>query len=252
MTIDKPANGVRSVARAMELLVLSGEKPAGLSLADAVATTGLPKTTVLRLLMTLEQQGLLWNVGSRTYVPGPVLLHLAETAADTWRLRPDLAALLTDLAQYLHETVNLWVRRGLTRVCIAQAQSGRSLRHVIRVGDQLPLTSGASSRVLLTGAPAEVVADIAAANEMEPARVDELRDGVEHARSFGWSISHGEHEEGLSALSVPIRSSKSATVACLTISGPTVRFAQPRVEEFLPALRECADEVGRRGFEPAS
>jgi DNA-binding IclR family transcriptional regulator len=238
------------VTRAMDLLILSGEKPAGLSLADAVATTGLPKTTVLRLLVTLEQQGLLWNVGSRTYVPGPALLHLAETAADTWRLRPDLATMLNDLAEELHETVNLWIRRGLTRVCIAQAQSGRSLRHVIRVGDQLPLTSGASAKVLLTGAPTELIDDVAAADEMEPAGADELRNGVEHVRSSGWSISHGEHEEGLSALSVPIRSSKGATVACLTISGPTVRFAPARVEDFLPALRECADEVGRRGFEP--
>lgn len=244
--------GVRSVARALEIMSLLGDRPSGMSLRDALTVTGLPKTTVLRLLQTLESHGLLWNVGSQTYVPGPALLHLADISADVWRLRPDLAEMLEDLAERCHETVNIWVRRGLTRVCVTQAQAHRSLRHVIRVGDQLPLDSGASSKILLTAVPADFLTDVAAASTRGSGMRDTLRASVAAAQDRGWAISHGEREEGLSAVAVPIRSYGGATVASITLSGPTVRFTDDRIEKFLAGLRECADEVGRRGFGPAT
>jgi DNA-binding IclR family transcriptional regulator len=251
MAAEESAGGVRSVARALEILSLLGDKPSGMTLREAVTATGLPKTTVLRLLQTLEQHGLLWNLGSQTYVPGPALLHLADVSADAWRLRPDLAQMLEDLAQQCHETVNLWVRRGLTRVCVAQAQAHRSLRHVIRVGDQLPLDSGASSKVLLTDVPDDVLVDVVAAGGRDPDHVETLRQWAADARAQGWALSHGEREEGLSALAVPIRSAGGAAAATLTLSGPTVRFTPERCEQFLKGLRGCADEIGRRGFGPS-
>lgn len=244
-------DGVRSVARALEILSLLGDRPSGISLRDALTATGLPKTTVLRLLQTLETHGLLWNVGSQTYVPGPALLHLADVSADVWRLRTDLAEMLEDLAEQCHETVNIWVRRGLTRVCVTQAQAHRSLRHVIRVGDQLPLDSGASSKILLTAVSTDVLADVAAASTRDTGTLDALRTSVAAAQDRGWAISHGEREEGLSAVAVPIRSHGGATVAAITLSGPTARFTDDRIETFLVGLRQCADEVGRRGFGPA-
>jgi DNA-binding IclR family transcriptional regulator len=251
MTQTESGGGVRSVGRALEILALLGDRPAGLTLRDAVAATGLPKTTVLRLLQTLEQHGLLWNVGSQTYVPGPALLHLADAATDVWRLRPDLAQMLEDLAIECHETVNLWVRRGLRRVCVAQAQANRSLRHVIRVGDELPLDSGASSKVLLTALSDEAIGDVAAASLRGTATVENLRAWAAAATERGWAISHGEREEGLSAVAVPVRSAGGAAVATLVLSGPTVRFSDERVEQFLVGLREAADEISRRGFGPA-
>ena len=77
MAAEESSGGVRSVARALDILALVGDEPTGVTLRDAVASTGLPKTTVLRLLQSLEARGLIWNVGSQTYVAGPALLHLA-------------------------------------------------------------------------------------------------------------------------------------------------------------------------------
>ncbi len=251
MGTEEQSGGVRSVARALDILALVGDDPNGITLRDAVTATGLPKTTVLRLLQTLEMQGLLWNVGSQTYVAGPALLHLGAVAADAWRLRPDLTAMIEDLAEQSHESVNLWVRRGLTRVCVAQAHANRTLRHVIRVGDALPLESGASSKILITTVGDDVLADIAETSHLGPDHLVTLRRWVQDAREAGFAISHGEREEGLSALAVPIRSGGGNPVAALTISGPTARFTAERIEEFLQGLRACADELGRRGFGPS-
>jgi DNA-binding IclR family transcriptional regulator len=38
-------------------------------------------------------------------------------------------------------------------------------------------------------------------------------------------------------------------VAALTLSGPTVRFTEDRVEEFTADLREAAKRMSERGFD---
>jgi DNA-binding IclR family transcriptional regulator len=251
MAAEQSPGGVRSVARALDILALVGDQPTGVTLRDAVAATGLPKTTVLRLLQSLEAHGLIWNVGSQAYVAGPALLHLAGAASEAWQLRPDVAAMLEDLAENSHETVNLWVRRALTRVCVAQAHANQSLRHVIRIGDERSLDSGAAARVLITAVSDDALADIAALSPQGPDHLATLRRWVRETEEAGYSVSHGEREEGLSALSVPVRSARGSTVAALTIAGPTTRFTPERLEVFLRGLRGCADEIGRRGFGPS-
>jgi len=244
---EEGASGVRSVSRAIDLLSLVANNSSGVTLGEAVQGTGLPKTTVLRLLQTLEAHGMLWNIGSQTYVPGPGLLHLSSSASDAWRLPPEMARMLDDLAHRVGETVNAWVRDNLTRVCVAHAEAQQSLRHVIRVGAQRPLSSGASAKVLLAAAGDDVVRDVAAISDDSSGLLQQLREAVAEVNAQGWALSHGEREEGLSAVAVPIRSPSGNVVAALTLSGPTGRFTADRIDEFLRELRACADMFARRG-----
>lgn len=240
--------GVRSVVRALDVLALVGENPAGFHLRAAVEATQLPKTTVLRLLQTLERQGFLWNVGNQTYVAGPALLHLGMAAVDAWRLPPELSAAMDDLAHTTQETVNLWIRRGIKRLCVAQAQPARALRHVVRVGDELNMDVGAAPRVLLCGAPDRVLTDVAAASDHGPDHVMTLRRWVEETNASGFTVSHGEFEEGLSAIAVPVRTRRGEVIAALALSGVTVRYTDDRVDGLIEALRRTADSFAGAGF----
>lgn len=130
---------VRSVRRALDILALLNDDRTTLSIRDTAQATGLPKTTVLRMLQTLEQAGLLWGIGAGQYAPGPALLRWARVAKDTWLFPPEFNELLPSLADSCRETADLHIRKGLRRVCVAQAQGPQSLRHVVRVGDELPL-----------------------------------------------------------------------------------------------------------------
>jgi DNA-binding IclR family transcriptional regulator len=242
--------GVRSVGRAFDILALIVDRPAGVSLQETIAATRLPKTTVLRLLQTLEQHGLVWTTETQRYLPGPALLHAAAAAADIWRLPVESAQNLENLALACHETVNIWVRRGLQRVCVAQASANRSLRHVIQVGDRMPLDSGAAARVLLTAVDDATLDDVVATSTRDRGELAGLAAAVALTRTQGWSVSHGEREEGLSAISVPIRSKRGDATAALTLSGPTSRFGSDRLQEFIAALQTCAEQLAARGFGP--
>ncbi len=48
---------------------------------------------------------------------------------------------------------------------------------------------------------------------------------------------------------MPVTSGSGATVAALTLSGPTVRFGDDRVAEFAADLREVAKRMSERGFD---
>ena len=126
--------GVRSIRRALDILSLLTEEKPSVSIRDITEATGLPKTTVLRLVHTLEHSGLLWAT-SGGYVAGPGLWRWAYLARRSWQLPPETQALMRELGARHQETVNLYVLRDICRVCVAQQESPRPLRHVVQVGD---------------------------------------------------------------------------------------------------------------------
>ena len=148
---------------------------------------------------------------------------------------------MRDLAAGERETVNVYVVRDIVRVCIAQQESPQPLRHVVHVGDELPLWAGASAKVLLRNAPARAARPGVA--RPSPVRRGALAPhaGVDRRGGrAGFAVSHGEREEGLSAVAVPILGRSGTVVAALTLSGPTLRFTDDRVAEFATDLTEAA------------
>jgi DNA-binding IclR family transcriptional regulator len=240
--------GVRSVQRALDILtLLSAERPI-VTIREIVDATGLAKTTVIRLVSTLEQAGLLWAT-TGGYMAGPGLWRWAHLAQRSWELPPETQRGMRDLAARQRETVNVYVVRDIYRVCIAQQESPQPLRHVVHVGDELPLWAGATAKVLLRDASPALLDRIARSSPYGPGHVRRLREWIDEAAVRGYAVSHGEREEGLSAVAAPILGRSGSVVAALSLSGPTLRFTEPRVAEFATELKRITRELSDRGFD---
>jgi DNA-binding IclR family transcriptional regulator len=240
--------GVRSVQRAIDILGLLTEAQPAISIAEIVRATGLAKTTVIRLVQTLEQNGLLWAT-AKGYMAGPSLWRWAHLARGSWELPPETKDLMRGLAHRQRETVNLYVARDIYRVCVAQQESPQPLRHVVHVGDELPLWAGASSKILLRDADRPLLTRVARSSPYGPDYVKALRAQIDEAAVRGFAFSHGEREAGLSAVAVPVVGRTGSVVAALSLSGPTVRFPDERIQEFVGALIEVAGHMTERGFD---
>jgi DNA-binding IclR family transcriptional regulator len=155
---------------------------------------------------------------------------------------------MRELAGRQRETVNLYVARDIFRVCIAQQESPQALRHVVHVGDELPLWGGASAKVLLRNATPGLLTRVAQSSPYGPAHVRRLHEWIDETAQRGYAVSHGEREDGLSAVAVPILS-RSRTVAALSLSGPSIRFPEGRVAEFAADLKQVAQRISERGFD---
>jgi DNA-binding IclR family transcriptional regulator len=213
-----------------------------------VDATGLAKTTVIRLVSTLEQSGLLWATTSG-YMAGPGLWRWAHLAQHSWELPPETQSGMRELAARQRETVNVYVARDIVRVCIAQQESPQPLRHVVHVGDELPMWAGATSKVLLRDAGPALLARVAKNSPYGPGHVKRLQEWIDEAAAAGYALSHGERDEGLSAVAAPIFGRAGTVVAALSISGPTVRFTESRVAELVGEVRRMAQHLSERGFD---
>jgi DNA-binding IclR family transcriptional regulator len=239
--------GVRSVQRALGILGLLTDDRPTVSVRDIVEATGLAKTTVLRLVSTLEQSGLLWAT-TNGYMAGPGLWRWAHLARRSWELPPETQRGMRELAARQRETVNLYVARDVYRVCVAQQESPQPLRHVVHVGDELPMWAGASSKVLLRDAGPGILERIARSSPNGPEHAAVMRKWIDEATAKGYGESHGEREEGLSAVAVPILGNTGGVVAALALSGPTIRFTESRVAEFAADLVRMGRQMSERGF----
>ncbi|WP_329126371.1 IclR family transcriptional regulator [Streptomyces sp. NBC_01465] len=241
------ATGVRSVRRALDILGLLSEDRPTVTLREIVDATGLAKTTAVRLVQTLEQCGLLWDTPAG-YTAGPGLWRWAHLAHTSWELPRETRKLMRELAEEQRETVNLFMLRGEHRVCVAQQESPQALRHVVGVGDELPLWAGASSKILLGTAPDSLLHRIAQGSPYGELHARQLRVWADTAAEHGFAVSRGERDEGLTAVAVPVLGRSGAVVAALSLSGPSHRFPEETVQRFAGALQEVARRMSDQGF----
>lgn len=264
------ASGVRAVSRALDVLQAFTPERTSLSIGELVTASGLPRTTVLRLVETLVAERMLQHVADGRVAVGTRLIRWGAFAAAAWTVPEATAARMAELAAETGETVSLYVRSGTTRVVVAQSPSPHSLRHVVQVGDELPLWKGAAGMVLLSAVAPEAlgaeVAALAAAVAGAPSAsgagsivgsaaevVDEeaLVARVDQARAAGWSLSHGVREPGNSGMAVPVPSRDGAQPVALALGGPTSRFTDEATASFLGALQAASSDIARTGLPPA-
>jgi DNA-binding IclR family transcriptional regulator len=270
------ASGVRAVSRALDVLQAFTPQRTSLSIGELVKAAGLPRTTVLRLVETLVAERMLQHVADGRVAVGTRMVRWGAFAAAAWTVPDATAARMAELAAETGETVSLYVRSGTTRVVVAQSPSPHSLRHVVQVGDELPLWKGAAGMVLLSAlAPEALGAEVAGLAASVSAAGTGARTGadagagtvagagaefvdeealvarVEQARAAGWSLSHGVREPGNSGLAVPIPGRDGSQPVALALGGPTSRFTDEATASFLGALQAASSDIARTGLPPA-
>ena len=193
---------------------------------------------------------MLSRVGAATYVPGPRLTRWGDAASGGTDLVRIAKPTMVRLRDTVSESVHLYVRQRDRRVCVSAIDSHFELRHFTEVGKPLPLSVGASGKVLLAFAAPAIQAQELRRVAQEPLTplaptVDQLTAELEDIRRSGWSMSFGEREEGLAAAAVPIRDAVGGVHAALSVSGPTARLTAERFEMLRDAIAAAADEISR-------
>ena len=207
----------------MVLRTVAGN-PCGL--AELCVRTGLPRATAHRLAVGLEVHRLLRRDADGRWSPGPALRELGEGALDP--LLDAAAMVLPRLRDVTGESVQLYRREGLVRVCVAAAEPPSGLRDTVPVGARLPMTAGSGAKVLAAWAdPAIQRAVLGEAVFGERTLLE--------VRRRGWAQSVAERESGVASVSAPVRDAGGAVVAAVSVSGPVERIGRR------PGIRWAAD-----------
>jgi DNA-binding IclR family transcriptional regulator len=151
--VEQTVSGVGVLDKSLAVLdAVASRGPS--SLAELVGATGFSRATVHRLAVALEAHGLLRRDPAGRFALGLRLVGLGRVAAEAWPLRERAAPLLAGLRDDTGESVQLYVRDGDARLCVASLESPHELRTMVALGARLPLTRGSAGTVLRGDVPA--------------------------------------------------------------------------------------------------
>ncbi|WP_223693227.1 IclR family transcriptional regulator [Leifsonia poae] len=237
----------QSLARGLELLDLVSR---GVDSLDTLAAaTGVHKTTVLRLLQTLESHGYVTRDVSYRYHVGSAVFGLAQTALDTRDVRRVAAPTLRALGATTGQTVHLAAFDGETVIYIDKVESRQPLRMYSRIGLPAALHATAVAKILLGGLDDADLDRVAAAVDYERftgctiAGPDELIAEVRRSAARGWAQDHEEHETFMNCVGAPVFGADGRVAAAVSVSVPNVVLSYAGVLDLLPALREATAAI---------
>lgn len=214
--MELSVSGVGVIDKAVAVLAALEGQPRALS--ELVDTTGLSRATAHRLATALEAHGLVRRDDDGRFALGVRLLALGRAAADELSLGAAALDALAELREATGESVQLYVRQGDRRVCIAALESPHGLRTIVPTGASLTMEVGSAAKVLRSDPP---------------------------VLARGWAESVGEREAGVASVSAPVLDGDGRVVAAVSVSGPIERTSRRPGRRYAEAVVAAARTIER-------
>ena len=240
---------VQSLERAFAILGEVSRRPAGVT--DIADRVRLPKSTVARLLATLEEveaverfDGARWRIG-----PGVTALTAAVSPERT--LISVAQPVLVDLVGELGEDAGLGLPDGNEVLYVAQAESDNPVQVRDWTGTRAPMHAVPSGLVLLAEWPDDALeaylggelVPLTRRTITDPTR---LRKRLLEVREVGFAWGLEEFAEGIDSVAAPVRDARGNAIAAIHVHGPAYRFPRAGTEAGVAsAVVEAAARVSR-------
>ncbi|EHP42364.1 IclR family transcriptional regulator [Cupriavidus basilensis OR16] len=224
---DKHAaeGGAVAVDRALFVLSAFHLGDTTLSLVALAQRTGLYKSTLLRLLASLEHARLILRHTDGRYGLGPEVARLNSVYAASFSLELIVMPVLRQLVQATRESAAYHVEQGEHRLCLYRVDSPQPVRDHAKAGELLPRNRGAGGRVLraFSGARGEIYQKI---------------------REEGVAAMVGDRLPEIAGVSSPVFGPDGELKGALTLTCPTPRFDEAFRPHVLRAARDLTLALG--------
>lgn len=241
---------LRRAVAVLDTLAADSAPPSVRTIAER---TGLSKSSVQRILVELEGVDLaVQDAATRRYRLGPRTLALGSAYQRGLSLHGAAIGPMTDLAAEVTETVGISVGHADRLIHVEQVEPQRRLSARFDVGRPLPLWFGAPAKVVLAERADEEILRVLGDREqteiepVNPPAPDELRRQVADVRRTGHARAFEETIEGVHTLSVPVRGALGDLAAVLSVTAPSERLPDERMNEVLPSLLAAAAVISGR------
>ncbi len=236
-------NGNPTVERLMQILRELERSPHGLSRTELVEKTGLARSSVYRILNSLEEHRMIRELSTGTFVLGNRVLELANSVthnSDFFRLAQFLQPELEFLAFKIDQTCKISIMESEAIMVIAGATPKAPHALSYTIGEYLPIHAGGASKVLMAYLPeAErdrlLSRNLGALTDKTITDKNLLAKELELIRKQGWAEDRGEYSLSVCSFAAPIFRQTGEVIAALSI--PFMKGADDALRE---SLREAA------------
>ena len=217
---------VQVIDRAMDLIELLATSENGLSITELSAATGLPKSTIHRILSTYTQRHYVEkNQETSIYSLGHKFVEIASIYLNKVELKTEAAPYMHEMVAIFGHTSYLGILENNEVMYLERADQFNSLRLYTQIGKRAPLYCTALGKVLMAFLPEDQADHIARQLPYRPltpntiASYAAFREEIAQVRRRGYATDHCEHEAEISCLAVPIYDYTRKVVAAMSISG---------------------------------
>ncbi len=240
-------NTIKAIDRVIDILECFTPENPKLGISEISRLTGMYKSTVFRIIQTLIARGMLvQDDDTKKVMLGFKIFQLGAVAGSNIEVRQVARPFMEELGDRTRETINLSIELMGERVCIEKVESKEAVRNFVQVGMRGPLYLGATGKVLLAFMLPQQIEQVLHKFSEPDAKRQELLTQLEVIRDQHYSVSHEERVEGATAVCAPVKDHDHKVVAVLTVSGPTMRFPDDRVNQLIGEVKECALKISKR------
>jgi len=222
----KPAlQGVAAAERALSILRAFRKGDEAVSLAELADRTGLVKSTIMRLAVSLGEHGFLEHQPDGSYRLDAEVLRLGSIYQQSFRLEPHVMPILEALVAATGESASFYIRRGEQRQCLFRVDSPHLLRLHVREGDMLPMDRSGIAQVLWTFSSVPLPASAATI----------------HLPVY----TAGANDPHTAGMAMPVFGPGETFAGALTLTGPITRLTREAAASYADTLWNAAMELTR-------
>jgi len=242
---------IEALARGLDILELFSPQNTSLSLTEVVSLLKLNKSTIFRLLSTLETMGYLdRDPETRRYRPSLKVLHLGYTVINSLDVRQVARPHLERLAREVEETVSLCMLDGHHVIYVDRVRNKSIVGVMLKTGSRIPAHCATVGKVLLADLPSDeldLYLNGAELTQCTPRTISEqeaLFVELAKARKNGYALCDGELAVGLRAAGAPIYNHQQKAVAAINVSGSSTTISIKRLKKMIvPAVVRTAAQI---------
>lgn len=245
-----PVKQLSMLDKGLEIVNLLADVQKPMKVAEIAVRLSMPRTTVYRLLASLEENGFVRRVApDMSFFLSLRFLKLGELVRESLELRKIAIPIMEKLRDQVNLAVHLVVRDGNDAVYIEKVESKRPVRLFTQVGRRVPLHVTACPRVLLASCPDAEISNYLATTKMVKYTANTVTDPevlwrlIREIREKGYSIAWGELEPETAAVAAPVRDHQGNVVASLSLAGPEWYFRTEDMTALVGRLQDHAREI---------
>ncbi|MCY8513923.1 IclR family transcriptional regulator [Bacillus atrophaeus] len=244
-------NKNKTVVKSMALLNLFLTEPK-LTLSELISLSGMPKTSVHRMVSSLEEMGLLSRDRNGAYTLGLVFLQFGQLVSERLDIRQIAKPVMEELCQEVDEAVHLIMRDGNEAIYVEKIEGTQTVRLYTAIGRRSPLYAGACARSILSFLPHEEIETYIRQTEFVPIGSGTITDPAELLQTIssslenGYTVSYSELENYTAAIGAPIFNHKGQVAAGISIAGFEARFTKERLPYLTEKVKAAAFQISEK------
>jgi DNA-binding IclR family transcriptional regulator len=226
--LESSADTIRSFAKGIALIEYLFSVDQDASISEISREMGINKTTIYRMLRTLEDTGYVeQEPKTGRYRPTMKILMLGNKLLNRIEIRNIAKEELRNLAMRSEQAVHLAIRDGNEIVIVDKLESTSFIGIRFHIGRRSPLYCTGLGKIFLaamTEKEFEKYLDLTALKQHTPSTLASrtlLKEEIDKVRQQGYATDYQEHNKGISCVATSLKDFMGNVIAAISVTGPS-------------------------------